>query len=101
MQLRCRMLSGSLYVIAHTWVLQKPGIRCGSFRLRCCTIFWFLISRVHVRQKQAIGGHGSCDGDCSDMRVELKESVVMCVLLRCLCLALVDTIVRGGHVNVW
>ena len=55
-----------------------------------------------MRQKKATGGcHGSCEGDGADMRVEIKESAVMCVLLRCLCLALVDTIVRGGHVNVW
>ena len=35
---------------------------------------------VHVYmcwQRQAIGCHGSCDGDCADVRFETKECSVM------------------------
>ena len=63
----CLLCLGFFSVIAHA----------RTFPLAVLCVFLSLSARVHERQKQAIGGHGSCDGDCSDMRVELKESVVM------------------------
>ena len=75
---KCWLPSGIIpFDCAHACVLQKPGIGGRSWHLRCLRMFISMSMRVHVlADREAIGCHGSCDGDCADL-FEIEESGIM------------------------